>query len=128
MSSSNRRVTLCVSLLDGWNRERTRTPRRMFSNALPIGFGVPVVRIVPQESLPGVFGKTQAGTGGGAAAALDGKAIKPTPRAAAEARSNPTRFLVRIHLLLLRASARRFVRALAPKISSQEDRARRLCR
>ena len=81
-------------------------PRRIGSNTPPIGALTAVVRIVPQESLPVVFGKVQLGTTGGAAAALPGKAIKPTPRAAAEARSNPIRLLVRIHLLLLRDDAR----------------------
>jgi hypothetical protein len=60
-----------------------------------------MVRIVPQESLPGVFGKVQAGTTGGRAAALVGKAIKPTPRAAAEARSNVIRLVVHMGGLLL---------------------------
>ena len=56
-----------------------------------------MVRIVPQESLPAVTGNVQVGTTGGAAAALVGKAIKPTPRAPAEARSNAIRLLERMY-------------------------------
>jgi hypothetical protein len=93
-------VTLCVSLLDGWNFERTRMPRRRFSYAAPIGFGDPVAKSLRQESLPGVTGKVQAGTTGGTAEALDGKATKPTPRAPAEAKSNAIRLRVRIVSLL----------------------------
>jgi hypothetical protein len=55
-----------------------------------------VAKSLPQESLPAVTGNVQVGTTGGTAAALLGKAIKPTPRAPAEARSNAIRLLERI--------------------------------
>jgi hypothetical protein len=51
-----------------------------------------------QESFVVVVGGVQVGT---AAAALPGKAIKPTPRAAAAARTSPTRLLLRMLRLLL---------------------------
>jgi hypothetical protein len=44
-----------------------------------------------------VFGKVQVGTCTGATApALPGKAMKPTPRAAADVKSNASRFLILI--------------------------------
>src|ERR687887_260628 len=46
-----------------------------------------------QESFVVVVGGVQLGT---AAPALPGKAIKPTPKAATDARTSPTRLLVRI--------------------------------
>ncbi len=80
-------------------------PKRMFSSTPPIGGATAVVRTVAQESLPAVTGKVQVGTTGGAAAALDGKAIKPTPRAPAEAKSSAIRLLERMmEFLLLRAA------------------------
>jgi hypothetical protein len=72
-------------------------PRRRFSYAAPIGFGEPVASSLAQESLPGVFGNVQVGTTGGTAAALDGKAIKPTPRAPAAAITTAARFLNRMY-------------------------------
>ncbi len=70
MSSSNFRLTLVVSLVAGVNCERTRMPSLMFSYAAPTGGATPSTLSDAQESLPGVFGKAQVGTTGGAAAAL----------------------------------------------------------
>ena len=69
----------------------------MGSSVAPIGAATAVVRIVPQESLPAVTGAYRSGQPAAPAAALAGKAIKPTPRAAAEARSNAMRLLVRMY-------------------------------
>jgi hypothetical protein len=90
----SRWITFVVSLVDGSNLERTRTPRPTFSVVAPSDPSNALTRSVSQESLPEVAGKAQVGTTGGVAAALPGKAIKPTPRAAAEAKSNAMRFLV----------------------------------
>src|SRR5919204_1603462 len=55
------------------------------------------------ESLPVVAGNVQLGT---AAPALPGKAIKPTPKAAAAARTSPTRLVRMLGLLLARGGTR----------------------
>src|SRR4029079_5731023 len=96
---SNVRSTVVVSLDDGVNCERTRTPSLAFTDDPTVSAPPPDLssRTVPQESLPAVAGKLQVGTTGGAAAALPVRAKSPTPRAAAEATSNPIRLLVRMY-------------------------------
>src|SRR5687767_40022 len=94
MSSSNHSVIRVVSLADGSNCERSRKLGAMRSNVPPDGGANAFTRSVAQESLPAVAGNVQLGTDRGAAAALAGKAIRPTPRAAAEARSNAIRLLL----------------------------------
>src|SRR6185295_24896 len=96
MFSSNCNLTLVVSLVPV-KIDRTRTPSLMFSSVEPIGGASAVVRSVPQESLPAPAGGVHVGTTGGAAAELAGKAIKPTPRAAAEHKSSAMRLLVRMY-------------------------------
>ena len=69
----------------------------MFSYAAPSDPSTAVIVPLTQESLPVEALGVQVGTTGGAAAALAGRAIKPTPRAAAEAKSNAIRLLVRMY-------------------------------
>jgi hypothetical protein len=90
-------MTLVDSLVAGLNTERTRVARRTFSYAAPIDPSRAVTVPLTQESLPVEALGTQGCIGGGAAAALAGRAISPTPSAAAEANSKPSRFLVRIY-------------------------------
>ena len=69
-------------------------PRRTFSKVVPSDPSSAVTVALTQESLPvDTFG-VHVAIAGGRAAELAGKAIKPTPRAAAEAKSNVRRFLV----------------------------------
>ncbi len=96
MFSSNRRVTLFVSLVDGSNWERNRKPTPTGSSTPPSGGVTALTRSVVQESLPAVFGNVHVGTTGGAAAELAGKATKPTPTATAMARTTVDRLLVRV--------------------------------
>ncbi len=96
-SSSYRTITFVDSLVAGLKTERTRVPSLMFSYAAPSDPSTAVTVPFTQESLPVDALGVQVGTTGGAAAELAGKAIKPTPRAAAEAKSNAMRLLVLIY-------------------------------